>query len=209
MLHSFILKLIIYIFFPRVFPVSVNSEEMSVFYQLNIVWKFSSILLRPSLVQYYTVHTWAVCAEPSAIQHMPVLKEHPSATEPPAPQPNTLSLALITGLLVCVHTCDSWKLRSFVLPLIHCEQSICCLSLLSVFPTLFFSLFFCPLVTCTVECFTLLSTLKMLAYLLKWKAFSVPRLSHCGPFTKYFWYCFTPPTLTTREAPPKCKNPRL
>lgn len=51
--------------------------------------------------------------------------------------------------------------------------------------------------------------LKCLAYLLKWKAFSVPRLSHCGPFTKYFWYCFTPPTLTTHEAPPKCKNPGL
>lgn len=103
---------------------------------------------------------------------MPVLKEHPSATELPAPQPNnTLSLALITGLLVCVHTCDSWKLRSFVLPLIHCEQSICCLSLLSVFPTLFFPPFFCPLVTCTVECFTLLSTLKMLSLPVEVKSF--------------------------------------
>lgn len=57
-----------------------------------------------ALEWYYTVHTWAVCAELSAVQHMSMLKEHPSATEPPVPQQNnTLSLALITGLLVCIN----------------------------------------------------------------------------------------------------------
>lgn len=45
MLHSFILKLIIYIFFPRVFPVSVNSEEMSVF-AVRLPAKYSLEILK-------------------------------------------------------------------------------------------------------------------------------------------------------------------
>lgn len=46
--------------------------------------------------------------------------------------------------------------------------------------------------------------LKCLAYLLKEKAFSLPCLSHGGPFTKYF--CFPPPWLIRPCAHTNTKN---
>lgn len=208
MLHSFILKLIIYIFFPRVFPVSVNGEEMSVF-AVRLPAKYSlEILKHPftpftSAVLYCTYlsslcrtlcNTAYACVERAPICHWAAC--------------TSTKQYLVSGFNYRF-ACDSWKLRSFVLPLIHCEQSICCLSLLSVFPTLFFPPFFVLWWHALLSALLSSARLKCLAYLLKWKAFSVPRLSHCGPFTKYFWYCFTPPTLTTHEAPPKCKNPGL
>lgn len=127
---------------------------------------------------------------------MLVLKEHPSATELPVPQQNnTLSLALITGFVracvcVCMHTCDSRKLRSFVLTFILCEQSICYLSLLSFFPTLFF---FCPLVTCVVECLTLPNTHKMRSLPVGGKSFLPAMSLTWWPIYKYF--CYFSPTL--------------
>lgn len=72
----------------RIFLPSVTMNKSSSFlqfYHLNIAWNPLNSCTWSFLAWYCTVHTWAVCAEPSAVQHMSMLKEHPSATEPPVP----------------------------------------------------------------------------------------------------------------------------
>lgn len=74
---------------------------------------------------------------------------------------------------VCM--CSSRKLRSFVLSLFSSvsNPSAASLSLpLSFCPPLPLCFFFCPLVTCTVECLTLPNTLKMLSLPVGGKSFS-------------------------------------
>lgn len=143
---------------------------------------------------------------------MSMLKEHPSATEPPVPQQNnTLSLALITGLLVCVYTCDSGKLRYFVLSLLssvnHPSAAFLSLSLSLSSVFLSHSIFFCLLVTCTVECLTLLNTLKMLSLPVGGKSFLSVMSLTLWPIYKIF-LLLRPSRHTNRPcAHSKCKNP--
>lgn len=175
MLHSFILKLIFFFFFPRVFPVSVNGEEMSVF-AVRLPAKYSlEILKHPftpftSAVLYCTYlsslcrtlcNTAYACVERAPICHWAAC--------------TSTKQYLVSGFnyrFACVCT-YMWLLKvevfcspSYPLWTIHLlSLSSVCLSH-SVF-----SPFFCPLVTCTVECFTLLSTLKMLSLPVEVKSF--------------------------------------
>lgn len=134
---------------------------------------------------------------------MLVLKEHPSATEPPVPQQNnTLSLALITGLHVCVYI-YMWFIKvegfcspSYPLWTIHLLPH----SPLRFFPTLFFFFFPCPLVTCVVECPTLLNTHKMLSLPVGGKSFLPAMSLTWWPIYKIF-------LLLLSHTHTKCKNP--
>lgn len=83
---------------------------------------------------------------------------------------------------VCIHMAhQSWGLLFYLLSSVN-NPSVAPLSSLSVFPTLFF----CPLVTCTVECLPLLNTLKMLSLPVGGKSF-LPAMSHTWwPICKIF-----------------------
>lgn len=104
-------------------------------------------------------------------------------------------------------TLESWGLLFSLLSTVNNPSAV---SLLSVFPTLYFSPFFCPLVTCTVECFTLLSTLKMLSLPVEVKSFLAATSLTLWPIYKIFLILLhSTHTNDTRGSPPMQNSPTV